>query len=114
MESNRVNTGRTPARPIILGWYIPRLGVLVVALSCAADADVRAARTDTAEVALKIERKDGSTGSYREIATLPGQASAFTDSGIVPGKIYFYRAGAVTADGAVAYSEEVAALAHSE
>ena len=74
----------------------------------------KSARPHTAEVALKIERKDGSTGSFREIATLPAQASAFTDSGIVPGKIYFYRAGAVAADGAVAYSEEVAALAHRE
>jgi hypothetical protein len=114
MESNRVNTGRAPARPIILGWFIPRMGVLVVALSCTADADRKAAPCTPTDVALKIERKDGRTGSFREIATLPGQASAFTDSGIVPGKIYFYRAGAVAADGAVAYSEEVAALAHRE
>jgi hypothetical protein len=107
------NTGHSPARPIILGWYVPYMGVLVVALSCATDPD-RIAPSDRAEVALRIERKDGSHGSFREIATLAARVSAFTDSGIVPGKVYFYRAGAVGADGAVSYSEEMAALAHTE
>jgi len=90
------------------------MGVLVVALSCATESDRPIARRASAEVALMIERKDGSQGSFREIARRAGHASAFTDSGVVPGKVYFYRAGAVGADGAVSYSEEMAALAHTE
>jgi len=110
-ESDSEHDGR-PARPIILGWYIPYLGVLVVALSCAIESESLHRRGT--EVALTIERKDGNNGSFREIATLPAKASAFTDSGIVPGKVYYYRAGAVTADGTISYSPEMAARAHTE
>jgi hypothetical protein len=57
----------------------------------------------------RIERREGLTGPYRLIATLPPGSTGFTDPEAKAGTQYFYRIQAVTPDGKVLYSNEIAA-----
>ena len=57
----------------------------------------------------RIERREGPTGSYRLIATLPPGSTAFTDAEARAGAQYYYRVQAVTPDGKVLFSNEIAA-----
>jgi hypothetical protein len=57
----------------------------------------------------RIERREGITGSYRLVATLPPGSTGFTDPEAKAGVQYFYRVQAVSADGKILYSNEIAA-----
>ena len=57
----------------------------------------------------RIERREGPSGTYRPIATLPPGATAFTDTEAKAGVQYFYRIQAITPDGQVLYSNELGA-----
>ena len=57
-------------------------------------------------VGYKVERHEGEDGAFREIGTTPPEVTSFTDDGVVSGKMYCYRIGAVQPSGEIAYLEQ--------
>lgn len=60
------------------------------------------------ELGFKIERKTGSDGLYREIATVGENVTNFTDIGLQPGTTYYYRVRAYNSNGHSTYSQPIA------
>lgn len=58
------------------------------------------------EQSYKIERKEGSSGSFVEIVTLGKDAAAYVDRNLTTGIQYFYRVRAINLAGSSAYSNE--------
>lgn len=63
--------------------------------------------TSTDELGFKIEKKEGVNETYREIGTTGPNTTSYTDTGLQPGKTYFYRVRSYSASGNSPYSEEV-------
>lgn len=59
------------------------------------------------ELGFKVERKKGSIGSYKEIATVGANITNYTDTGLQIGEVYYYRVRAYFSHGFSAYSEEI-------
>ena len=59
------------------------------------------------ELSFKIERKTGSSGTYKEIATVGPNVTNYTDTGLSASTTYFYRVRAYNLAGHSAYSNEV-------
>jgi M6 family metalloprotease-like protein/MYXO-CTERM domain-containing protein len=66
------------------------------------------------EDGFKIERREGSSGLYSEIATLSSNSSSFTDTGLQPDTLYFYRVLAFNSTGNSGYSNEASATTLAE
>ena len=61
------------------------------------------------EDGFKIERRSGSTGWWAQIALTAANATAYTDTGLLPGTTYFYRVRAANPGGDSDYSNETSA-----
>ena len=61
----------------------------------------------TDELGFKIERKDGSKGMYKEIATVGPNVTSYTDTGLSGGITYYYRVRSYNSAGLSDYSEEI-------
>jgi hypothetical protein len=62
--------------------------------------------TSSNELGFKIERKKGSAGLYREIATVGANVTTYTDTNLTPDTTYYYRVRAFNSHGHSAYSDE--------
>lgn len=58
---------------------------------------------------ISIERKDGGSGSYAAIATVPASQTAYQDNRLTPATVYAYRIRAEAAAGVSPYSTEATA-----
>jgi len=54
-----------------------------------------------------VERKDGTSGKWKEVASLSPNSEMYKDTELVPGFTYFYRVKCVSNYGDQVYSEEV-------
>ena len=63
----------------------------------------------TNEFGFSIERSATGTSGWAEIATLPANTTAFSDTGLTPTSTHFYRVRAFNADGFSPYSKTVSA-----
>ncbi|MEW6416696.1 MAG: fibronectin type III domain-containing protein [Nitrospirota bacterium] len=61
------------------------------------------------EVGFKIERKVGVSGIYSQIATVGANITTYSDTGLTPGTIYYYRVRAYNEGGDSNYSNEASA-----
>jgi hypothetical protein len=60
------------------------------------------------EAGFEIERKEGAEGRYRKIGTVGANVTEYTDSGLKPGGVYYYRVRAYNAKGFYsAYAAEI-------
>ena len=59
------------------------------------------------ELGFKIERKTWSSGMYKEIATVGPNVTSYTDTGLSPLTMYYYRVRAYNLAGHSAYANEV-------
>ena len=60
------------------------------------------------EQGFEIERKEGAEGEYRKIGTVGPNVTEYTDSGLKPGTVYYYRVRAYNAKGLYsAYAAEI-------
>ena len=60
------------------------------------------------EAGFEIERKEGAEGIYRKVGTVGSNVTEYTDTGLMPGKIYYYRVRAYNAQGRYSdYAEEI-------
>jgi hypothetical protein len=100
-----------PARNRTRGLLAAALTCLIALAACASYRPVQLAWEDQNpnKTVYRIERREGLTGPYRLIATLPPGSTGFTDPEAKAGTQYFYRIQAVTPDGKVLYSNEIAA-----
>jgi hypothetical protein len=83
----------------------------LLTIACATYRPVQLAWEDQSpnRTVYRIERREGPTGSYRLIAMLPPGATGFTDAEAKAGTQYFYRIQAVTPEGNILFSNEIAA-----
>jgi hypothetical protein len=58
------------------------------------------------ETGFKVQRKTGSTGTYADLATTPANATAYNDSNLTDGTVYYYRVAATNPAGDSAFSNE--------
>src|SRR5262249_1579697 len=67
--------------------------------------------TNTSNTAqsVQVERKVGASGTYEQIATVPGTETSYIDTGLEAGTQYFYRVQATGAAGSSDYSNESSA-----
>jgi hypothetical protein len=65
------------------------------------------------EDGFKIERKDGSTGTFAQIATVGSNLTSFSNTGLTDGVTYFYRVRAFNTGGNSGYSNESSATPSS-
>src|SRR5262249_27974593 len=59
------------------------------------------------ETGFKIQRKTGATGTYATIVTTGANVTAYNDSSVADGALYYYRVSATNATGDSAFSNEV-------
>ena len=59
------------------------------------------------ETGFKIQRKTGATGTYATITTTGANVTAYNDTAVTDGTVYFYRVSATNATGDSAFSNEV-------
>ncbi len=65
------------------------------------------------EDGFKIERKTGAEGTYEQIADVGPNVTTYSDTGLTPGQIYYYRVYAFGGFGNSGYSNEASAVAAS-
>ncbi|MDZ7367935.1 MAG: fibronectin type III domain-containing protein [candidate division KSB1 bacterium] len=65
------------------------------------------------EDGFKIERKDGATGTFAQIATVGSNITSFSNTGLTDGVTYFYRVRAFNTGGNSGYSNEASATPSS-
>ena len=69
---------------------------------------VKLAWEDTSnELGFEIERKEGSGGSYRQIAKVGENVTTYTDTALKAGVTYYYRVRAYNSSGHSGYSDEI-------
>jgi hypothetical protein len=61
------------------------------------------------ETGFRVERKQGSSGSYSEIATVGANVTSYQSTGLTTATTYFYRVRAYNSAGSSAYSNEAGA-----
>ncbi len=59
------------------------------------------------EMGFEIERKEGSGGTYRQIAKVGENATTYTDTALKAGVTYYYRIRAYNSAGHSSYSDEI-------
>jgi len=64
---------------------------LVVASSPSTHPQLTWADTSGNETGFRIERKTNATGTYAAVGTVAANATSYSDSGLIPGNVYFYR-----------------------
>ena len=69
------------------------------------------ANTYFGQIGFRIERKQGATGTFTEIADLRTNNASYSDTGLTKGATYTYRMRAYTSDNVSGYSAEVTATA---
>jgi Rieske Fe-S protein len=87
---------RTPIEPP----GVPASVVVTAVSSSSIRVDFEAARTGGAATEFRIERKQGSAGSFVFAGAVPGDARTFEDTGLASRQEYFYRVQGVNAAGA--------------
>jgi len=65
------------------------------------------------EDGFKIERKDGATGTFTQVATVGSNLTSFSNTGLTDGVTYFYRVRAFNTGGNSGYSNESSATPSS-
>ena len=65
------------------------------------------ADNSTQEKAYVVERKDGTSGKWKEVASLSPSSEVYKDVELIPGFTYFYRVKCISEYGDQVYSEEV-------
>ena len=83
----------------------------VLTATASSATQIALAWTDNAnnETGFRIERKTGAGGTYAEITVTGGNLTAFNDSGLAAGTLYYYRVRATNGAGNSAYSNEASA-----
>jgi hypothetical protein len=66
------------------------------------------------EDGLEIERREGTTQAYTQIAIVGANVTSYNDSGLVDGETYCYRVSAFNAAGSSPYSNEACAVARPD
>ena len=61
------------------------------------------------ETGFEVQRRAGAAGAWGVAAVLPAEAASYTDSGLAPNSLYYYRLRATNAVGASAFSGEASA-----
>ena len=97
-----------------LSKFLPLLFLCGLSLSLAevgfaAQSTVRWADKAENEAGFKIERKQGTSGTYAQIATVEANTTSYVDADLSPSMTYCYRVSAYTSAGNSAYSSEVCA-----
>jgi hypothetical protein len=59
------------------------------------------------ETGFKIQRKQGVTGTFTQIAITGANATAYSDTGVIDGTLYYYRVSATNSAGDSAFSNQV-------
>ncbi len=59
------------------------------------------------ELGFEIERKEGSGGTYRQIAKVGENVTTYTDTALKAGVTYYYRIRAYNSSGHSGYSDEI-------
>jgi hypothetical protein len=59
------------------------------------------------ETGFKIQRKTGATGNYATLTTTAANVTAYNDSAVIDGTLYYYRVAATNATGDSAFSNEM-------
>ena len=95
-----------------LSKFLPVLFLCGLSLSLgevgfAAQSTVRWADKAENEAGFKIERKQGTSGTYAQIATVEANTTSYVDADLSPSTTYCYRVRAYTSAGNSAYSSEV-------
>lgn len=90
----------------------PVLFLNVLSLPCgevvlAAQSTVQWVDQTESEIGFKIERKQGTNGTYAQIATVEANTTSYVDADLSPQTTYCYRVRAYTEDGDSPYSSEV-------
>ena len=62
------------------------------------------------ETGFKIQRKTGATGTYTNIRTTGASATAYSDTTVIDGTLYYYRVSATNAAGDSAFCNEVSGM----
>ncbi len=59
------------------------------------------------ELGFEVERKEGSGGTYREIAKVGENVTTYTDTALKAGATYYYRVRGYNSSGHSSYSDEI-------
>lgn len=63
--------------------------------------------TSNGEQGFTVQRRDGESGEYRQIAWTGPNLNSYTDESVVSGRVYYYRVGAVGTGNRVLFSQEL-------
>jgi subtilisin family serine protease len=85
-----------------------------VSAAAASESQIDLSWTDNSnvEVGFKIERKEGSAGTYSQVATVDANGTTYSDTELSESTTYFYRVRAYTDTGDSSYSNEANATTH--
>ncbi|MBI4861842.1 MAG: fibronectin type III domain-containing protein [Candidatus Riflebacteria bacterium] len=82
---------------------------LAATLASSTEIDLEWVDNCTTELGFRIERRDGASGTFTEIATVSANTTTTRDSGLSAGTAYTYRVRAYNAGGNTGYSNEASA-----
>ena len=100
--------GRINASNSIQNVPAPPVGLSAAAAS-SSQINLTWANTYYGQIGFKIERKEGASGTFAEVANLSTNTTSYSDVGLTSSTAYTYRVRAYTSDNDSAYSSEVTA-----